>query len=442
MAQHASCNMERRPWMIAFDDVVKAVLSLSSLSHKRSEGDYETEGETDDRSDSEGYSDSDTRAYQPDNSYSMKFQWLPCEVDISGVEARITSYINNLHPREKGLYKLVEKVIDASIPLWDVTLAPFRTGKACYYPRRVEYYTGRGCAKYDPDPANAPATEGPQQLSDEDDDQYEERRQQWIYETRLLVRPEPCSFKRRPSSSFNLRERYGHRGLQVIVKFANIVLTPEKPKYQGGLWHVEGQLNEHIAATSIYCYSCENITPSLLNFRQQVCTKDINEAGHSQEDDHEWLEIIFGCDDDGPGIQDIGRVETREGRLITFPNILQHRVKSFELADPTKPGHRKILALFLVDPNIKIISTAHVPCQSKEWWQETIIQEQTIFPDSAGLAQLPMELQSIIFDEVQEFPLDIEEAKSLRLDLMKERAMYAHAQDAAFHKNHFSLSEH
>jgi hypothetical protein len=28
----------------------------------------------------------------------------------------------------------------------------------------------------------------------------------------------------------------------VIVKLANIELTPEKPEYEGGSWHIEGQL--------------------------------------------------------------------------------------------------------------------------------------------------------------------------------------------------------
>ena len=30
--------------------------------------------------------------------------------------------------------------------------------------------------------------------------------------------------------------------MQVIVKLANIVLTPDKPEYMGGTWHVEGCL--------------------------------------------------------------------------------------------------------------------------------------------------------------------------------------------------------
>jgi len=41
---------------------------------------------------------------------------------------------------------------------------------------------------------------------------------------------------------FDLRREFAGTGLQVIVKLANIELTPEKPEYGGGTWHVEGQL--------------------------------------------------------------------------------------------------------------------------------------------------------------------------------------------------------
>jgi hypothetical protein len=42
--------------------------------------------------------------------------------------------------------------------------------------------------------------------------------------------------------AFDIWRDYKERGLQVIVKLANIHLTPEKPEYGGGAWHVEGQL--------------------------------------------------------------------------------------------------------------------------------------------------------------------------------------------------------
>ena len=39
--------------------------------------------------------------------------------------------------------------------------------------------------------------------------------------------------------------------LQVIVKLANIILTPEQPDYPGGKWHVEGSY-EHLS-TRAHC---------------------------------------------------------------------------------------------------------------------------------------------------------------------------------------------
>jgi hypothetical protein len=154
--------------------------------------------------------------------------------------------------------------------------------------------------------------------------------------------------------------------LQIIVKLANIDLTPEKPDYEGGNWHVEGQLNEHICATALYYYDNENITNSHLAFRQS-CIDSTLEMGYEQ-DEHDFMSAVFGCEPDGPAVQEVGSVLCKEGRLLTFPNILQHRILPFKLADATKPGHRKILALFLVDPGIRIISTANVPPQQRDWW--------------------------------------------------------------------------
>jgi hypothetical protein len=112
-------------------------------------------------------------------------------------------------------------------------------------------------------------------------------------------------------------------------------------------------------------------------------------------------------------MQDRGRILTRQGRLLSFPNVFQHRVAPFSLADRSKPGHRKILALFLVDPKERIISTANVPPQQKDWWAETL-------RDTGALSALPTELFEAVIDEVVD-PMDLEEAKELRLELMEER---------------------
>jgi hypothetical protein len=58
--------------------------------------------------------------------------------------------------------------------------------------------------------------------------------------------------------------------VQVIVKYASIVLTPESPDYKGGSWHVEGMLNERIVASAIAYLRNDNITTSRLAFRSML----------------------------------------------------------------------------------------------------------------------------------------------------------------------------
>ncbi|KIL63838.1 hypothetical protein M378DRAFT_650997 [Amanita muscaria Koide BX008] len=213
----------------------------------------------------------------------------------------------------------------------------------------------------------------------------------------------------------DLKREYNR--IQVIAKLAEIQLTPEKPKYEGRTWHVEGQLNEHICASALFYYSSDNITPSRLAFRQLV-DPDSPQKIQYQEEYRRWLEDVFGCQDRGPAIQDIGSVLTKEGRLITFPNMLQHKVQPFELADPTKPGHQKILALFLVDPCVNIIPTANVPCQRKDWWRRAIKEEETL------LGKLPLELKDDVYGMVEDFPISMKKATELRLELMDERKKF------------------
>jgi hypothetical protein len=159
-------------------------------------------------------------------------------------------------------------------------------------------------------------------------------------------------------------------------------------------------------------------------------------VNHLQEH-HLWLEDVYGCEPGGPCVQYIGGVDTCEGRLLTFPNVLQHRVGSFKLIDPTTPGHRKIVALFLIDPNIKVISTAHVPCQRMDWWTEAVLETQNtsghtprVSSSSSTLRQarlndLPHELQDLVFQQVDDFPIKLEDAETLRLEMMKERQAFS-----------------
>lgn len=67
--------------------------------------------------------------------------------------------------------------------------------------------------------------------------------------------------------SLRIQDDFRDEGLQVIIKLSSIELTPEKPAYEGGNWHIEGMLNEHIAATALYYYDVDNVTESRISFR-------------------------------------------------------------------------------------------------------------------------------------------------------------------------------
>ncbi|MCJ1467440.1 hypothetical protein MMC07_006065 [Pseudocyphellaria aurata] len=322
-------------------------------------------------------------------AWSRKFQWLPSEFEVpaGGQDVRIVSYINNLYPQShQNLYSVIEQVVAKAIPLWNQTLTPLNISP--YVPPRVEM-KGYGYEGFDD--VNHEYPQGPKQASDEEDGDYFDRWLTWM-DSRKVVHPQPEQFKP-PGERFNekygdyqyedqplvdLRKDFGR--LQIIVKLATIHLTPEDPNYDGGSWHVEGQLNENI--TALYYYETVNITESRLSFRRKVDPlEDIN----YEQSDFRAVEQIYGIESDGPSIQEIGHVVAKEGRLLTFPNTLQHRVAPFRLSDPTKPGHRKILALFLIDPHRPIISTAHVPCQQKDAWAN---QVRNVEP----LSLLPSEL--------------------------------------------------
>lgn len=173
---------------------------------------------------------------------------------------RFVSYINNLHPQEhKSLYSIIEEVLDRSIPLWNITLTPLIMEGQYRAPRFTRNPYSQ--VVYDPDPEQMSDSEIPQQEDGEEEHDYYERLNVWEDSIRRVVVPEPGPFegpsvhsdftdslepgttdKMRADLMVDLKRDFLKRGLQVIVKLANIELTPDKPSYAGGTWHVEGQL--------------------------------------------------------------------------------------------------------------------------------------------------------------------------------------------------------
>ncbi|KAK6519195.1 hypothetical protein TWF281_003884 [Arthrobotrys megalospora] len=373
------------------------------------------------------------------HAWSKKFQWLPADISLQEVNGEKTvkfdSYINNLHPRHTDIYRLVEQVIGKSIPMWNQTLLGASTMNSTDL--RLSWGIEYG---FDEEAV-------PEDIYSDDDDEDErwDKAEDWKKEMREenVVQPEAPEYKPWADRIKNfdgelkldLWEEYKDIGLQVIAKFASIHLTPEKPVYPGGSWHFEGQLNDHIVATSIYYYSNENITSSSLEFRQEVNVEESMDWDYSQNE-HEFMNPLLGINNEEAAIQALAEIHTKQGRLVTFPNTLQHQVQPFELEDKTKPGHRKILVVFLVDPHTRVISTANVPPQRKDWWEELLNEDS-----GKRLNRLPQELRDMIVNNI-DFPIDIEDAKKLRLDLMEERKTFVKNQNTQLEQNIFFLCEH
>jgi hypothetical protein len=130
-----------------------------------------------------------------------------------------------------------------------------------------------------------------------------------------------------PREGTRLAERFRSSGLQIIVKMASIELTPEKPEFPVGGWHIEGQMNEHICGTALYYLDSENITESSLSFRMQTSyyISDPDEPYYVGQDNYHWMESAFGTSlspGSSPCLQNYGTVRTCEGRLLAFPNVL------------------------------------------------------------------------------------------------------------------------
>ncbi|WP_327257159.1 DUF4246 domain-containing protein [Streptomyces sp. NBC_01244] len=344
------------------------------------------------------------RAWQnPTNHYSKyefseRFQWLPTDVDVSDDGAvAFRSYVNNVHPEaHRALASVLPDMFARLRPLFENVLTDLRHPR----PLRIE---ADPYGWYDSEP------EHPRQSSYSDNATYMDARDAWevAYEAwredRSPIVPDAPDFSQPALPDASARVDLRGRRLQVIVKLATVHLTPDQPEYPGGSWHVEGMLNERIVSTGIYYWDSENITDSRLGFRAALHDPDY------EQNDDAGVREVYGLQDEDALNQALGSVPTPAGRCLAFPNVLQHRVDAFRLADPTRPGHRKILAFFLVDPAERIVSTSDVPPQQP--WSDTST-------------------------------MTLEQAKTYREELMKERKFFVDEHNEQLYEREFSLCEH
>lgn len=424
----------------------------------------------------------------PPHFWSSTYQWLPANVAFQeNGSVKFTSYINNLHPvKHADIYRTIEELIKTSLPMWDQCLVVAHDLWKREGAGRTKCRMAMPENRSDEDRENWIPSD-PQEYAHVEVDWEKEKTleydPEWDDETELkweLFRkpriprvPFEDNVAYNPPEHLKLSTKFKETGLQIICKLASIELTPEKPNFPAGGWHVEGQMNEHIAATALYYLDSENVTDSCLSFRMQTDDESRIELQQGQDQWH-WLEHIYGTDlgDSAPCLQNYGSVETRQGRLLAFPNVFHHRVSSFSLLDKTKPGHRRFIALWLVDPHQRIISTANVPPQQQDWWLESIFGNNKDSQVDAA-AKIPPEILVLIKDQLptpaaevpirqpgslppemmemvrnyfdvdsNTLPMSLEEAREHRLELMKERGAFVETTKKSWHAHSYNFCEH
>jgi hypothetical protein len=376
-------------------------------------------------------------AKETNEDTSDLYQWLPAEVDVAPSGAtRFVSYINSLHPLEHPeLYTTIAEVFQAALPAFEQVLGlitgeqrPRIETDGEWHDREVKLELSKNLIdeirayrekRKKGEHERHPVLEILAQLPYLDQDEYYENR-----------KPRPLAI--RPFVAREGKRRPLHGRQRVLVKLAETVLTPENSKFEGGHWHVEGMQNENIVASAVYYFGTENLTSSRLHFREAANPDELI----YEQDDFAGVDAIYGLPQEGVATQELGSVETPEGRLLVFPNVLQHRLGPFELADPTRPGRRRILALFLIHPETQVYTSATVPPQRRDWYV-------TAFR-LAGRpwAEMPSVLAEIMLDYLVYSSLTPAEALQHMKALSHERKFYIRGASRESFERPYSLCEH
>lgn len=161
-----------------------------------------------------------------------------------------------------------------------------------------------------------------------------------------------------------------------------------------------------------------------MEFRNIVETGSLSEVDH-EPNDFLWLKQVFGLVNGEPAIQRPGSIKFKVGRTVIFPSTVQHRLTHFELKDKSKPGHNRSLMFFLVDPNLRIISTANIPPQRLDW---TLDAKGDDDKTKSIMASLALDNK----DRKGPMAMSLLEALDLRCQFLEEMIEFTKYQQVAF----------
>ncbi|KAJ5167720.1 uncharacterized protein N7482_003314 [Penicillium canariense] len=388
--------------------------------------------------------------------YRRHYQILPSDFELGDDDRwHIATYINNLHPeKHRNIYKIIEDAFNCIVPQWNMTMTPLKD--MLHSRARIEYHK----AEYYP-VLQEVLDRSPQMERREAQTEFDERYEKWRLNHFQAIQPDvgnflpwavpPSLMSRLPEDlpspvrieqGVSLNQDYKDRGLQVITRILGVDLTPEDPNYQTE-WHVEGQMvgysksvsrtisdlimpqqNEHICAASFLIFDKDNMEDPFMEFRSIIEVGSLGDVEH-EPGDFIWMNQVFGLDNGEPAIQHQGAIKCTLGRTVMFPSTIQHRLTRFELKDKSKPGYVRGLVFYMVDPNIRIISTANIPPQRLDW---TLDVKETSEDLQTAMARLALDNK----DKRGQMPMSLTEALETRMKVLKEMAEFERYQHVAF----------
>ncbi|KAJ3848017.1 hypothetical protein EV368DRAFT_68627 [Lentinula lateritia] len=464
-----------------------------------------------------------------DEEMISSYAWIPSVFKVSpdGTDVHIDGYINGLGTREEhpGLFRVIEKMFLLALPHFEKTVEKAEEYEPKTSPSGTYlslYPLQRWIQRRDFAVSNeyGLTKEMWTQFLAEHQNEWEAQKREEA-EVNAKLRREIHEEKAKKESFFDLEDTfvgaanmYKGQELKVIVKAANYTLAPGR-EYKGS-WHMEGMPHERIIASFIYYYSTDPaIQDHGLSFRKfrddfrlsflaksNVSDADETESGNPDEqeeayesEDHYPSDWETESVDDGlripvnttalPYFIDLGTVPTtnfdsdREGerkgdntgRILSFPNWLQHQVGSVKNSESNRSSNitddavatRKILCFFLVDDSgsqsspsrssafdyirkpgfsisglsqMNVLTTSEIPMQERKTNDPTIRAFlRTISLKLTG-QEIPPELIEIIFDYALEGTLKREDAERHRLALMSERKVQVKGRYGRAYWNH------
>ncbi|KAF3202961.1 hypothetical protein TWF679_010600 [Orbilia oligospora] len=333
--------------------------------------------------------DIDSRVVEPSranrymNGWSKKFCWLPSEFEVSadGTSTKISSYINNLNgPGQKELfYPILEKIFSKFVPMFNHLLADlnenshrrFRSGS----PTEVTDYYGQDSRKkvltkdyYEAWEKLILEYENDQELTvdfedltleniDSDDESENSEHEIWDLGGVCL---------HRIWSPPNITDgvKLNGKTAKVIVKLANIILTPENPVYNGG-------------TTGIYYYSQENITDSELRFRRTVHVNRNPRVQWSNWGNVHDMNTEFG-------VQELGQIETimPTTRTVT-PQQPEIRADLEAALRSGRPGRLAEEIFQMILKNIP----PPIPLEEAQEYRAALMRERSNFTAKSSMVQ-------------------------------------------------------